>query len=286
MINPKISIIIPAYNTEKYIEKCLNSIISQTYKNFEVVIVDDCSTDNTLSIVQNYASKDDRIKVYQNDNNLGCGLTRRKAIELGTGEYFAFIDSDDYVEPTYLSLMLEACLETDSEIAICGVFNRDSECNYIGQDIAEKQYVARKEQLYKEYMLSSWILQYAANKLYHRRVIDAVQYSDLRYCEDSMTTYKWLWEANQAVVLPKSLYHYVRHEDSNSNKNNDPITKAFCSCLCVFDHYKFCKQEGFTYMFERLQNFIRPHIMNCFRELDDNDIRFEKILKIRDYIFS
>lgn len=286
MTNKKISIIIPAYNTERYIEKCLDSISRQDYTDFEVILVDDCSTDRTPEIIQGYATKDDRFKFYRNDRNLGCGLTRRRAIELGTGEYFAFVDADDYIEPSFLSSMLEACLNTGSEIAICGVFNRDEDYNYLGQDIAEKQYTVAKEQLYREYMLSSWILQYAANKFYYRRVIDRVKYSDLRYCEDSTTTYKWLWEANQAVVIPRSMYHYIRHDDSNSNKNNEPIIKAYCTCLCIYDHYQFCRKQGFNYMFERLKNFARPHIAKCLFDLEDDDKRLNTILKIRDEMFG
>lgn len=283
-MNKLISIIIPVYNTSRYIKKCLDSIIHQDYSNFEVIMVDDCSTDNTLDIIKEYVEQDSRFKLYQNTENLGCGLTRRKAISYGTGDYFCFIDSDDYVEQDYLLTLLNACLETNSEIAICGTFNRDDNYEYQSQDIAEKQYITSKEELYKQYMLSSWILQYNGNKIYSKRVIDSVIYCDLRYCEDSMTTYKWLWEANQAVVIPKSLYHYIHHEDSNSNKNNEPAIKAYYTCVCVYDHWKFCVEHGFDYMFKRLQEYIKPHLSLCVRTF--NDDKLDDIVKIRDEIFE
>lgn len=271
----KISIVMPAYNTEKYVGKCLKSIIKQSYKNWECIIVDDCSTDGTKDILQKFAQSDNRIKVYENRTNEGCGLTRRAAISLATGDWFAFVDSDDYIEEYFLAKMLNACKSSGAEISICGTKNRDSGYNYLGQDVAEEFYCAKKERLYNEYMLSSWIKQYNGNKLYARRVIDAVEYSPLRYCEDSATTYKWLWEANFAVVLPQSLYNYIHHSDSNSNKGNEPLQKALDTVACVYEHYLFCKSHNFTHMYDRLRKFIQPHLLFLIESLDIEDIRYK-----------
>ena len=199
-----ISIVIPLYNTSKYLRKCLDSLIAQSYPEWECILVDDCSTDDSLNIALEYMSKDRRFKVHKNSENLGCGLTRRRGISLAKGEWFSFVDSDDYIDNTFFEDMLNACIRTNSDIAVCGTYNRDENYNYIRQDIAEREYITFKEELYRQYMTSSWILQYNGNKFYSRKVIDAVEYSELRFCEDSTTTYKWLWEANQAVVIPRS----------------------------------------------------------------------------------
>lgn len=276
----------PVYNTSRYIERCLDSIVGQDYPNWEVIMVDDCSTDNTVEIINNYIKKDDRFKLYHNETNQGCGLTRRKAISYGTGDWFVFIDSDDYVEKDYLSTLLLACVRTCSEVSICGVFNHNSNYEYMSQHMCEKEYITSKEDLYRQYLFSSWIQPYNANKMFSRRVINSALYADLRYCEDSMTLYKWLWEANQAVVIPKSLYHYVRHEDSNSNKNNEPLVKALDTCTCVYDAINFCRRQGFDDILPRLADFIKPHIITSIRELEDDDPRLEKILRMRTDIFS
>lgn len=92
----KLSIILPTYNIERYIEQTLNSILKQTYRNLEVIIIDDCSTDNTRSILKNYSKKDDRIKLFLNESNLGPGATRNSGIEKATGEYITFMDHDDW----------------------------------------------------------------------------------------------------------------------------------------------------------------------------------------------
>lgn len=118
----KVSIIIPAYNAEKYIKRCIDSIIKQTYKNLEVLIVDDGSTDNTPKILDDIASKDKRIKVIHKQNG-GVSLARNVAIEKATGEYIMFTDSDDWLEPDMVEKMLNKAMSTDCDIVICGYNN-------------------------------------------------------------------------------------------------------------------------------------------------------------------
>lgn len=276
-----ISIIIPLYNTRRYFGKCLDSIKSQTYTDWECIIVDDYSTDGSIDIALEYMSKDKRFKVHRNPENLGCGITRRRGINIAKGDWFSFIDSDDYIDNTFLEDMLDACLRTGSDISICGTYNRDKDYNYLSQDLAEKEYVVSKEELYRQYMKSSWVLQYNGNKLYSRRVIDKVEYSELRFCEDSMTTYKWLWESNQAVVIPRSYYHYIHHNDSNSRHNNSNLQKSIDTCKCVYDHYNFCKKHRFDDLISDLRDFIRPHIIQSIMGLNPDTIEYNDIKHIK-----
>lgn len=275
-----ISIIVPLYNTIKYLPKCVDSIYSQSYTDWECIVYDDCSTDGSFEYFKNL--KDSRFKLFKNDTNLGCGLTRRKAISKGSGDWFAFLDSDDYFEKNFLRDMLDACLRTNSEIAICGTYHRDADYSYLRQDLAEKEYLVSKDELYKQYMQSSWILQYNGNKLYSRRVIDSVEYSGLRYCEDSTTTYKWLWSANQAVVVPKSYYNYIHHFDSNSNNNNTPLQKSIDTCKCVYDHFLFCKKNHFDFMIPSLKSFVYSHVVKCILNLETESCDYKFIDKIRN----
>lgn len=277
-----ISIVIPLYNTSKYLRKCLDSICSQSYKNWECILVDDCSTDNSYEIALEYMSRDKRFKVHKNAENLGCGLTRRRGISLAKGEWFSFVDSDDYIDNTFLEDMLNTCIENNCDIAICGTYNRDANYNYKSQDLAEKFYITSKEELYRQYMTSSWILQYNGNKFYSRKVIDKVEYSNLRFCEDSMTTYKWLWEADKVAVIPRSYYHYIKHSDSNSNHNNSQLQKAIDTCKCVYDHYQFCKKQGFNDLILGLQSFVRPFIIQSISQLDINSTDYKLIQNIKE----
>lgn len=101
MKNEGISVIIPSYNTSQYIIKCLDSILNQTYKNLEIIVIDDCSTDDTVKIVNKYIKKHSNVKLLINENNSGAGFSRNRGIEIAKYDLISFIDSDDYVENNY-----------------------------------------------------------------------------------------------------------------------------------------------------------------------------------------
>ena len=117
MEDKKVSIIIPAYNVENYIEDCLESILNQTYTNIEVIIVNDGSTDGTLEKITPYADKDKRI-IILNQENQGVSATRNNGIEIAKGEYFAFFDADDYIPQNAIELFVKESKETDAEIVV------------------------------------------------------------------------------------------------------------------------------------------------------------------------
>ena len=106
-MNPKISVIIPVYNVEKYLAECIESILNQTFNDIEILIIDDCSTDNSYKIMEEYAKKDSRIVLYHNENNVGVSKTRNIGLDNAKGEYIAFVDSDDYVAPDFLRILYE-----------------------------------------------------------------------------------------------------------------------------------------------------------------------------------
>jgi len=117
--NLMVSVVIPAYNAEKYIEKTVRSVLKQTYTNFEVVIVDDCSTDGTFAIIQALAKEDARIKCYQNEKNSGVSITRNHAIERAKGNYVALLDADDLWMETKLEKQVKLAQETNAQIVYC-----------------------------------------------------------------------------------------------------------------------------------------------------------------------
>lgn len=273
-----ISIVIPVYNTEKYIKKCLDSIRKQTIDFWECILVDDCSTDNTFNIIKEYQQKDSRFKIFQNEKNLGCGLTRRKAISLGKGDWFSFIDSDDYVNPTFLEDMLNACINTNSDISVCGTV--DVSNKYIINNISKinNQFIyTDKEKLYYDYLWSDKVRQYNGNKLYKKYIIDKIEYSPLRFCEDSATTYKWLMEANKVVIIPKAHYYYVHHLDSNSNKNNDRLRKSIDTSKCIYEHWIFCNKNKYTTALNWLKKFVYPHVIYALFKLDFNSNEYKEV---------
>lgn len=118
---PKISVIIPVYNVENYLRECLDSIINQTFKDIEIICVDDCSTDNSLDILNEYAQKDNRIKVFEQKENSGQGAARNFGISIAQGEYITFVDPDDYIESTMYEKMYNQAKTLNSEIVMCDV---------------------------------------------------------------------------------------------------------------------------------------------------------------------
>ena len=280
-----ISVVMPAYNAEKWIGRAIRSVLAQTYTNWELCIVDDASKDGTLEAIKEASGGDKRIRLERLDENIGCGLARRKSIAMCKGDYIAFLDADDWFEPTMFADMLEAMVATNSEIAICGVFNHRDD-KYIGQNLAEKQYCTSKEELYRQYMEGLWVMQYNGNKIYSRRVIDAVEYSDMRYCEDSATTYLWLWESQCTVVIPRSYYHYFQHSDSNSNDKTNTLEKSLCTVKCVHQHHEFCKENGMQDLIPNLLRYAFPYLSRCLHEYPMPSQEFQYCNNIRNSLYE
>ena len=114
-----VSIIVPCYNVEKYIKKCLKSLLSQTYSNIEIICIDDCSVDKTLSVLNEYKLYDSRIKVFCNKKNLGAGKTRQFGLSVATGEYIMWCDSDDWYEKNMVQDMVQSLIDNDVDLVVC-----------------------------------------------------------------------------------------------------------------------------------------------------------------------
>ncbi len=137
----KVSIIVPVYNVEKYLKRCVDSLIEQSYKNLEIILVDDGSKDNSFSICKEYESKDSRVRIFHKENE-GLGLTRNYGIEKSTGEYITFVDSDDYLTLDAVETMVEKATVTNADVVVANMFYKDKEMKvmmeerlYEGDDI-------------------------------------------------------------------------------------------------------------------------------------------------------
>ena len=113
----KVSVIIPVYNVEEYLKECLDSVINQTLKEIEIICIDDCSTDNSYNILEEYAKKDDRITIIKNEENLGVGISRNKGIKLSNGEYIGFVDGDDYIANNYFEALYNTAKKYGSDVS-------------------------------------------------------------------------------------------------------------------------------------------------------------------------
>ena len=228
---PKVSVIVPFYNVEKYIDKCLNSLVKQTLKEIEIILVNDGSKDNSYLIAQKYQEKyPDKIKYYEKDNG-GLGDARNFGINYATGEYTAFLDSDDYVEPTMYEEMYNKAKQENADMVECDFWWEypDKKREDIGTE-----YSSQKEMLQKARVVA-W------NKLIKTEIYQnnpEVRFAvGLRY-EDVEGFYKTLPHINKVAYVRKPFIHYVQRQGSISNTQNNKNEEIFTVLDNVIKYYK------------------------------------------------
>ena len=211
-----ISIIIPVYNGEKYLEKCLNSVINQDYKNLEIIIVNDGSTDKSPEICKSFADKDSRIKFYSKPNG-GQASARNFALDKVTWKYISFVDNDDWIRPEFISNLHSLALNNDSDIAGCEEFydekNQDN-----NNDFPVNKYSMNE---YAEILLPDKVVSHVINKLFIAKLFnnDSVKVrfpEHLRTIEDMGIFPDLLKHADKIIISERPLYFYRMHSGNTS----------------------------------------------------------------------
>jgi glycosyltransferase involved in cell wall biosynthesis len=209
----KISVIVPVYNSERYIKKCIESIINQTYKDIEIIIVNDGSTDGSLNIIQKYQELDNRIKLI-NQSNSGVSVARNNGIENATGDYIMFVDSDDYIDSTMVDKCVQSIKNTD--LLICGftyVFK-----NKIEDKTYQSPFISDTKEFVQTYFMESFqksLLYGPINRLYKKSIINkyGIKFDeDYSICEDSIFVFDYLLKCETISGITESLYSYVQHD--------------------------------------------------------------------------
>ena len=212
-MNTIISILVPVYNTETYLEKCINSILGQTFQAFELILLDDGSTDSSGTICDRYASQDCRIKVIHTDN-CGIGVTRNRLIKSATCNYICFVDSDDYIEPKMLEILYHNIVFYNADISLCGtrfVFPKKTLNN--SNDSNELQVYSKKKAIFE--LIDNWKITCSpCDKLYKAEIFKDVQYPYLLAFEDMMIAFRLFENCERIVYDGRLLYNYVKTPDS------------------------------------------------------------------------
>ena len=236
----KISIIIPVYNTEKYIEKCLNSVLNQTYTNIEVIVVNDGSTDNSMNIMNEF--KDDRLFIWDLETNHGAGFARNFGIDKSIGDYVITVDSDDWLRPDFIDKLVDVAKITNSDIVSGGITIVYSD------DYEEiRRFVPRTSmgvQKINDYGNKKII--FLNNKIVRRTMYDQTPYCTWRYCEDTPVVLKLLYFANSVSYADTQGYYYRQRDNSlchNVNQYDIHLFKALCSLDCI----EFFSDKGNEY---------------------------------------
>ncbi len=209
-----ISVIVPVYNVEKFLIKCLESIVNQTYKDLEIILVDDGSTDTSGTICDAYKEKDNRIKVIHKKNE-GLSEARNTGLMLATGDYISFIDSDDFIELDMYTYLISNMQKVDADIGICGTFIDYEDGKSITKNNSKEEVLNNKEALIKLNSFSSFDMA-VWNKLYKKKILENIKFPFGKKSEDYFVMYRYFDRAKKVVVLPKCKYHYFQRKNSIS----------------------------------------------------------------------
>lgn len=228
-----ISIIIPVHKTEPYLRRCLDSVVGQTYKNLEIILVDDGSPDGCGKICDAYAAADSRVKVIHQQNR-GLSVARNEGLKIASGAYFGFVDSDDWIEADMYQTLYQGAMQHGADIAICGYFFVDGDkCKAIKE---EHTTLYDRENAIHHLVVDEKITNHAWNKLYKKELFEGVRYPPGRTFEDIGTTYKLFEKADRIVFLNSCHYYYLQRKDGIVSGGN--IQHAVDRCLMLHARYE------------------------------------------------
>lgn len=266
----KISIIIPVYNVEKFIRYCLESVINQTYKNLEIIIVDDGTKDNSGAIAEEYAKKDKRIKVFHKQNG-GLSSARNYGLNNSTGKYITFLDSDDYIYKDYMKYLYNLLKNNDADVSECEYFRIHEDDIAECKKIIENENVKLTEKIeiydgitslkllygpnYKDYMRKVVVW----NKMYKREIFDDIRFPEGKLHEDEYTTFKVLDKVNKIVSSNIIMHGYI--QTKNSIMRSDIKQQRIQDNLGAYE-------EGANFFMAKKEEYIesialRRYLENC-----------------------
>lgn len=244
----KLSIIVPVYKVEPYIHKCVDSILNQSFTDFELILVDDGSPDNCGKICDEYAQKDERVKVIHKKNG-GLSDARNAGIDAAQGEIIGFIDSDDYIESNMYEELIKCLDENECDIVSGDTYvERDGNKRFKGR--YQENHIFNGEQAICE-ILKVHMDNSAWNKVYKRSVIGDIRYPKGRIYEDVATTYKFVANAKRVAYICKPYYHYIKRKGSIVASGFNSKSRYDC-----FLGYR-----------ERL-NFAKEHNLSCVEDCE------------------
>ena len=277
---PLISIIAPVYNVEKYVGRCIESIISQTYKNWEMILVDDCGQDDSMSVVKRYVSKDSRIRCIEGEKNYGPMIAREKGYTAAKGEFITFLDSDDTLPANTLESFYNEVQKNDADIVI-GDFQKIFEDGSRETMLLDRTILGEhtKKEVF-ELLLQSRLRHCVWGGLYRAKLFQCERidnFEGLKNGEDGILFYQLVERANKIVIFDTVVYNYWIHSTSSSHKEmNDSIVKS----MALFELYKYriLKKSLGEVDEEYLRNVYRPvvsysrkypykRIMKIYREV-------------------
>ena len=254
-----ISVIVPVYKVEKYLERCVDSILNQTFANFQLILIDDGSPDHCGEICDIYAKKDKRVIVIHRKNG-GLSAARNTGLEWiftnDSSDYITFIDSDDWIHPQYLEILLTS-IEINNVAVSVGQFQRVKEYETTNQKKYEAGFDSEVLETEDFLLKHEWNFNYAWGKLYCKKYFRDIRYPEGKIFEDTFTTYKVLFKAKTVAFVDYPLYYYFYNPEGISHSQWEPSELVIMEGLK--EQIKFYKENGFVRALEKEEELYLNH---------------------------
>jgi glycosyltransferase involved in cell wall biosynthesis len=252
-MNPKISIIVPVYNVEKFIHDCIESILSQTFTDFELILVNDGSTDQSGTICDEYEAKDERVKVIHKENG-GQSSARNRGIEAARGDLLGFVDSDDWIHKEMFEILYKKLIETNSDITACNLmqYNKDSSGHLYSSNTNDELF--NRDAAMRELYLNERLTFSPCNKLYKKELLEEIRFKEGYILEDMDFAYRIIHQVDRVYYTGKALYYYRYNEKSTmrkafSKKRLDEFDVRKNMYLFYREHYQEIADEVYAEWF-------------------------------------
>ena len=285
-----ISIIVPVYKVEAYLSRCVDSIVAQTYKNLDIILVDDGSPDNSGKICDEYAEKDNRITVIHQANG-GLSDARNAGIAVAKGSYLTFLDSDDWVPPEYIDYLYDLLKETGSAISLCNFLKTTTEelpvviepemVTVMKNDAILAKYIDLGDDFHPQLVM-------ACGKLFEASLFETIRFPVGRLHEDEFTTYKLFHFAPQTVLSKKPLYYYWQREDSIMGETGFRLQNKLDYMDALAERAAFFHEVGRPALSDRTYKSLFSEALSVNLQLDERKETeakaavMQKLLKAHD----
>lgn len=268
---PKISIIVPVYNVQNYLDSCIQSILNQTFKDFEVILVNDGSTDKSGAICNEYSKKYSKVKVIHKQNG-GQGDARNEGIKIAKGDYIGFVDSDDVIEDSMYEILYNMCIKNDADVSTCLLTS-------IEEGITNNKIYSGKISIYsnKEAIKETYnggISGYSpCNKLYNRILFENIKFPVGRIYEDASVLYKLYMNSNKIIFIESALYKYMRREGSTTNR---PVSHKRFDIVDMFEEKYDFMEQNYPEMCEKIKSMYYISLRNIIVDIVNEGNVFKK----------
>ena len=254
MDSPLISIIIPAYNTARFLDKCMVSVCAQTYRNIEVLLINDGSTDETPALCDAWAAKDTRVRAIHQLNQ-GLAEVCNVGVKSARGELIGFVDSDDWIEPRMFEELYQSMRKHQSQIAVCSILLESEKGKIIRVQGTKKERVRDSKTALKKILIDKSEKSYRWNKLYNKILFDGIIFPNGRVFEDLNTVYKLYAKSSKVSYTGKYLYHYVQRAESIIGKVSNKKEMDFF--MANVERYDFITNHPYFEERERKMLLVR-----------------------------